>query len=396
MPYHVAMYWQLQLFALFAAVAAILTVGYFLDLMMKTDSKDYLGKFLRKTVDKTPESWLQLASGKFSEGFDKIYGGSSSNLELVIWLGLVLSPLTLALTRIPFVSGASKPEDLLIIAMLGAFGYVLIGYVTLVVGNAGAMIGIALWGRYVNAIGTLAVVFIGIFIAIIFGVIFGGIYGGTIGGKFSIVTGVIFGGIAGGIIIALAVKVWRIPIHPLKAMFWSVVFACIFGLIAWDTGKAFVIEIYTDPKVLAFVAFNFFADGVSLLETRWVLCRGSSASLGMLASLVIFDLVASAAIYLVLPTILWPQILEIGDAMLFRGNRPWLRILFWTTFSTSFMFYLFVAAALLVRPLTRGLGLFDMLSGQFDLQANPVWCLAVAMAVVVTVLFLAGGIIQAA
>lgn len=149
------MYWQLQLFALFAAVAAILTVGYFLDLMMKTDSKDCLGKFLRKTVDKTPESWLQLASGKFSEAFDKIYGGSSSNLELVIWLGLVLSPLTLALTRIPFVSGASKPEDLLIIAMLGAFGYVLIGYVTLVVGNAGAMIGIALWGRYVNAIGTL-------------------------------------------------------------------------------------------------------------------------------------------------------------------------------------------------------------------------------------------------
>ena len=147
MPYHVAMYWQLQLFALFAAVAAILTVGYFLDLMMKTDSKDCLGKFLRKTVDKTPESWLQLASGKFSEGFDKIYGGSSSNLELVIWLGLVLSPLTLALTRIPFVSGASKPEDLLIIAMLGAFGYVLIGYATLVVGNAGAMIGIALWGR---------------------------------------------------------------------------------------------------------------------------------------------------------------------------------------------------------------------------------------------------------
>ena len=115
-----------------------------------------------------------------------------------------------------------------------------------------------MWGRYVNAIGTLAVVFIGIFIAIIFGVILGGIYGGTIGGKFSIVTGVIFGGIAGGIIIALAVKVWRIPIHPLKAMFWSVVFVCIFGLIAWDTGKAFVIEIYTDPKVLAFVAFNFF------------------------------------------------------------------------------------------------------------------------------------------
>ena len=68
-------------------------------------------------------------------------------MELVIWLGLVLSPLTLALTRIPFVSGASKPEDLLIIAMLGAFGYVLIGYATLVVGNAGAMIGIALWGQ---------------------------------------------------------------------------------------------------------------------------------------------------------------------------------------------------------------------------------------------------------
>ncbi len=32
--------------------------------------------------------------------------------------------------------------------------------------------------------------------------------------------------------------------------------------------RSFVNAIYADPKVLAFVAFNVFADGVSLLETR--------------------------------------------------------------------------------------------------------------------------------
>ena len=72
-------------------------------------------------------------------------------------------------------------------------------------------------------------------------------------------------------------KCGEIPIHPLKAMFWSVVFACIFGLIAWDTGKAFVIEIYTDPKVLAFVAFNFF-----FLLTEFPCWKPAGCSAGVL------------------------------------------------------------------------------------------------------------------
>ena len=146
--------------------------------------------------------------------------------------------------------------------------------------------------------------------------------------------------------------------------------------------------------MLAFVAFNVFADGVSLLETRWVLHRGTTASLGMLFGLVILDLVASAVIYLMLPTILWPQILEFWDAVRFQGERPWLGILFWTTFSTSFLFYLFVVAALLVRPLAAELSLFGWLSTPFGLEAHPIRCLAVAMAVVVTLGFLAGGVVQ--
>jgi hypothetical protein len=53
-----------------------------------------------------------------------------------------------------------------------------------------------------------------------------------------------------------------------------------------------------------------------------------------------------------------------------------------------------VAAALMVRLLAWGFSWFGWLSRPFNLEAHPVKCLAVAMALVVTVLFSVVGIIQ--
>jgi len=171
-----------------------------------------------------------------------------------------------------------------------------------------------------------------------------------------------------------------------RAVASSLVFIILVGLIKMDASVSFTEAISTDIKAFAFVAFNLFADGVSLLETRWVLQRGANAGVAMLLALLLLDLVLSAIIFLILPTILWevPAFLE---AALFRGDRPWLGILFWTTFSTSVMFYVFVLAALLLRPihwLTR------LVYKRFDVEAEPVIGLAVAMALVVTVGFAAG------
>jgi hypothetical protein len=108
--------------------------------------------------------------------------------------------------------------------------------------------------------------------------------------------------------------------------------------------------------------------------------------------LLVLDFVLSGVIYLVLPLALWPQILEFWDAWRFQGEQPWLGLLFWTTFSTSFVFYAFVLAALLVRPLRAVAIGFGWIGKLFKLEEHPVRCLSVAMALVVTVIFAGVGI----
>ena len=73
------------------------------------------------------------------------------------------------------------------------------------------------------------------------------------------------------------------------------------------------------------------------------------------------------------------------EAIFFEGDRPWLGILFWSTFSTSVVFYLFVIAAVLVRLFAALARFFGWATS--PLQAHPVLCIAIAMALVVTVGF---------
>jgi len=143
------------------------------------------------------------------------------------------------------------------------------------------------------------------------------------------------------------------------------------------------------------VAFNVFADGVSLWETRWVLEKGPTAKIPTLLGLLVLDFLLSGIIYLALPLALWPQILDFWDAVRFQGEQPWLGLLFWTTFSTSFIFYAFVVAALIMRPLWALAVGFGRLGNIFNLEEHPVRCLSVAMALVVTAVFAGVGVWEA-
>ena len=107
--------------------------------------------------------------------------------------------------------------------------------------------------------------------------------------------------------------------------------------------------------------------------------------------MLLLDLILSAAIFLVIPTILW-ELPQFWEAIRFAGPRPWLGILFWTTFSTSVMFYWFVVAVLLVLPMVA---LINALSGlKFDLSGRPIRCISFAMSIEVAGLFIIGVIVS--
>ena len=75
--------------------------------------------------------------------------------------------------------------------------------------------------------------------------------------------------------------------NPLKALVSSLLFIVILGLIQMDVGLDFIQAVNQEGvAVVGFVAFNIFADAVSLVETRWVLTRGAQAGVGMVVSAV--------------------------------------------------------------------------------------------------------------
>src|ERR1019366_5193963 len=91
--------------------------------------------------------------------------------------------------------------------------------------------------------------------------------------------------------------------------------------------------------VITYIAFNFFGDAISLVETRWVLRRSRGAAVMTIAGLLVVDLIASAAVYLALPELANESFSTLWDGIWLRGSQPWLGILFWSTFATSAVFY---------------------------------------------------------
>lgn len=107
----------------------------------------------------------------------------------------------------------------------------------------------------------------------------------------------------------------------------------------WKDLQAFGLAIF-------FVLFiNILADSISIHETLFLLrfSRGQSV-LGQL-TLVVLDIILSAFIFLALP-FASGDLPVFLDALRFTGSRPWLGVLFWATFATSIVFYLFVLSSI--------------------------------------------------
>ena len=369
--------------------------------------REQLGQWLSGKGERSLEIRLQETSKTFLYLFNRWFGARGSIIQDAIWSGLILSPIILVGIQIPVSLGVEAggsfgldigrdTADLLILAILLAFGIsFVVGIVSL--NSSASTIGSGV------VVAIFAIIFGVIFFVIFFGsitfIVIGsgsgsvrgisivnvivifigaavattreittregiglGIGGGIGGGGIGIFIGIFIGdalivGLGLGLGFAYLLSTFfltkdtPITVHPLWAMGSSLAFifivSSVASLVRSDAATSFLDAIDKDGlKVLAFVAFNIFADGISLLETRWVLQRGSKAKVYQLVGLVVLDILLSAVIFLFLPLILG-EITTFWDEVWLRGDRPWLGILFWSTFGTSALFYGFVIAVFL-------------------------------------------------
>ncbi|MCD4843020.1 MAG: hypothetical protein K8R25_00870, partial [Methanosarcinales archaeon] len=93
--------------------------------------------------------------------------------------------------------------------------------------------------------------------------------------------------------------------------------------------------------LLLYLLLNIFADSFSILETRYIFQKAFSVNSIRSIFLLVLDIVASGFIFLIIP-LSTGNLQVFLDALFFKGNSPWFGILFWSTFSTSIIFYIYI------------------------------------------------------
>ena len=131
-------------------------------------------------------------------------------------------------------------------------------------------------------------------------------------------------------------------ISSIRVAITSLVTIVILSFFFIDASKDYLQTVRSGEWILLiYPVLNLFADSFSVHETRWILRKAEKVSLWWLLPLLGLDLLLSASIFLLIPMGA-TTFTTIFQAMIFQGEQPYLGILFWSTFSTSAMFYLFV------------------------------------------------------
>ena len=381
------MEWSLVVTAWALIAAGIIGAGLYLQRAFAVAPIDPELRGLLQRRDATHQTLVSV----FLSIFDGLFGGGavgprSLSFEKTLWVGVVLAPAIVFILRFgTWIVGRSQPSklDLLLVAIGISFVYSIILWLWLNMPRrmrsfdvfpAAIFVALPLVG--------LPALFVGLGVAdslsiwrlavIAIGVLY--------------VNGLVW-------IVAVLIAPFRqgdgfgqFPINLWKVIVTSAFFMAVVSLIRWDAATSFFDVIEADgPIALTFIAYSVFADGISLIKTRWLLQRAIRARAGTLFGILAADLALSAGVF-VLPTTMW-ELPTFWDAIVFRGDRPWLGVLFWSTLSTSALFYLFAFAAALAGPISR---VAQGLRLRPDAEPQPVLALTASAVVCVTIAFLMG------
>lgn len=383
----------MELFWLWVGLtSALATVGGVLDSWLDEDRRIQLTETLAAKLTRNPKEWFHSVEGAFLSLFDYFYGWRKPELNRIIWKAILFSYLALATARLVlFIFQMHTPpmDAILLTAFICALGLAFIlhsGFATMQLGKSpdDASLKVLLRNRNV-----LSSVFLsGIAVAMYSAAMIMAAKGVGLTNKNVAVISM-----GAGICVPLAALVFRvkdniIAVAPLRAIVSTLMFIALLVFMFPGASKTFIPEFNKNgPLILVAVAFNIFGDALSLVETRWLLQLSRGRPLLGILGILLLDLVLSALIYMIMPWISGLDWHVFSLAVRFEGPMPWIGILFWSTFFTSFLFYLFVASILLVRciePLAR---LLNVIDPWFKLYQHPVRLITVAMVIVETIGF---------
>lgn len=400
------------------SIAATLAVCHRLDTWSDEEAAASFYRRVASPLLEDPLRWLHSVSGAFLQLFDRFYRRSDSTLNDLLWHAILFCYPAFLLSRgvLAGFSIAKPSTELMLITtlvvtvllalMLGA----LLTAMRIWENSSSKDLYHTLWTHRSESIKLLLLGMASLYGAVCAASLI--IHG--IGPTFKNITALSVGA---ALAFPVALGVALIPrktlvVSPLCAAASSLFFLVVLALALPTAAKSFWVDLdlgafegaslAQTPDVLvqmipagrapvigtlAFVAYNLFADAISLVETRWILQLSIGKSFRRLLALLGLDLVLSAAIYLLLPLIAGQDTRVLFDAVTLGGSRPWLGILFWSTFATSLVFYLFVLATAAIAIASPLLRLVHWLGGFFAMADKPLRAIGIAMVLFETLVF---------
>lgn len=175
-------------------------------------------------------------------------------------------------------------------------------------------------------------------------------------------------------------------VSPYRAILSSIVVIAILTLLCPQAAQSFILEFkQVGWSLLSIGLLNTFTDSLSLMETRAVLRLGVKGSVHRFCALLLLDLLATTFIFLAIPLATGNMDIFL-NAIIFRDHL-WLGILFWSTFSTSICFYLFLLSSLSLAMLHEAVRGFLGLERIFLISEKPILCLGLVAAFIFTILY---------
>jgi hypothetical protein len=396
--------YYLVLFATWISIcAAVLTIANHLDNWMDDNAKALFSSRIRTTLRGGSRHWVESVNSAFISIFDRLYGWRNPHLDGLLWRGILFTYIMTVTARVTFQVfhiPVANTEAILLTVAVTAVGTCLLAQafsaILAIVRQYEAATPPTL-SSLLHAKTTFVTVLcgsLGISLLSITCAVAAIRMNGSNHGALAI-------GLCGAVSYPFVLLTYLIPkrvlpVAPLRALASSFFVTGVLAVLCPDSARLFIQSIVNGQVgLLTFLVFNLFGDAVSLVETRLILslCKGHAVI--TLLGILILDLVLSAAIYLVLPGLAAEKLEVLRDGIMFRGLQPWLGILFWSTFATSLLFYLFLASVLFLKAALPLLRVFDRFESAFSFYSHPARLVAVAMVLIITVVFCGYAVLRA-
>lgn len=153
-----------------------------------------------------------------------------------------------------------------------------------------------------------------------------------------------------------------------------------------DAYNSFLLELNQyGYLVMFYLLLNIFADSFSILETYYLLRKASEGTIQQFPKLLVIDFFASGILFLMIP-FSTGNFNVFVDAIFFKGDSPWFGILFWSTYATSILFYLYIFSISVLVIVYK----YSEIDEKYNfIKMRPVFAIAFASIMIIfTILFI--------